>query len=1457
MRSAAADTKENESSRVTLEPPPKPSLVERIKSFFAKKKELGSNPFRLDIPADSSKKATNNHDTGDKEVSKFTYRMEKITFGEMTILIGKAIGVGDAKAQNMLGLRYYFGRGIFRDYKAAIRYVSLAAEQGDVCAQFNLGAFYEEGLAVKKDLEKAVYHYTLAARQQHEDAQENLLGVVIDEIGQFNLADPELAQAKFNPWVCHKKDQWTTVSLVSPVLLNERFAKQRLGLLSARAQFNVGVCFYNGIGAAPKDFEIAVRHFRNAANYHDHAGAQNNLGFCYYMGHGVSKDRKAAIKYFKRAAAQGHKMAQSNLKFCSERPDKRMVAKPAPRRAYYWDLKPNVKKLNALYPELAAGKPTTPADTSQVTDTAEITRQKPVTSSSGSDYKEHRSPFASQTTADSHDAADRKETHRRKAKEEELTPEMLILKDEADSGDIEPQYKLGFHYYFGQGVAQSYRKAIRYWKLAANAKPGHVQAQYLLGYCYLCGQAGLRQNQKKAVRYLKLAAKQGYADAQNGLGNCYRYSMGLSRDLDKARYWYTQAIKTGSAESKSNLEELEAEHPELTAGKPTRSPSPPQTTPEIDMSSDAADRKEKKVTLRSSTSQIRANTRWDTLMRAITTGDTDAVRICLQSGKVDFTKVDENGWLVLSAAASRDNTEIVTFLLIAGADPSSIEAASMEAAHNGHLENFKNCKFLFRGNPNYANDDGWTILMSAAYGGNSKIVKLLLAAGADPTKVAKGGCTALIAAVDGGIEVVKLLLAVDTGLRSREIALARAAERDDIEIVKLFLAAGVDPYGMLALHSSFRYLDRRLGDLKRSGRSALSSAIELGHAEIVKLCLKKHKPDLFQKNCHAQTLFGLAARAGNIKVIEHLIKYHTERLKTDPIQYKHYVRKCLEAAVGFGIPGIVELLLKRYNANPNQPPRGDVKGRTLLMISASSGVRKVDIEVIRILLANNADPTQTDKNSNALFYWVNEEDRPQIRQVLCDALFEAAARGNQIIVYHLLRSAMKGAENLWIFLVNDRFKKTTDPITIATIQAAAKNTAWTPPATQIDARADILRKPVTSSSELDHKEHRSPSALRIGDSGPYRPKEGYDFVSVPKEHRDAVSSIIIKLVNQEKASVAKRGLRDRIYKTPLLMAYYQHISSLLVANYVGGNAVKSELIHHDKKNTLSCVGMALGHFPIPGLKEVGAVAGTAIQAGVRKRKNPGIKRLANLATYENIGWVTEEVAYQLTLLREGELGKKLKAGRLDRAKSAVGSLFAKDRVIKLARDQAEVDAKKIVFAVREGMHDQLKEEALAKPKAVIKLLVQAAVRDYDAIDKDIMKKTPLSTTCMPSVTAAPRLLAAPSSMKKPSTTKASGERVSKQTIEKLRARMKVLEERMLLFKGSAVTEEGDTMAQVTATRLSGARKFGHKSTEAVLHEISKNQATLFFRLESNRESIKEWEESPHYDSKSHRRAARR
>jgi TPR repeat protein len=77
-------------------------------------------------------------------------------------------------AEQLLGLMYYMGRGVTRDYKQAFFWSQKAAAAGKADAEYLIGAMYYTGNSVPLDQRQAVMWFHKAAEQGHADAQHAL-----------------------------------------------------------------------------------------------------------------------------------------------------------------------------------------------------------------------------------------------------------------------------------------------------------------------------------------------------------------------------------------------------------------------------------------------------------------------------------------------------------------------------------------------------------------------------------------------------------------------------------------------------------------------------------------------------------------------------------------------------------------------------------------------------------------------------------------------------------------------------------------------------------------------------------------------------------------------------------------------------------------------------------------------------------------------------------------------------------------------------------------------------------------------------------------------------------------------------------------------------------------------------------------------------------------------------------
>jgi hypothetical protein len=69
---------------------------------------------------------------------------------------------------------YFDGQGVTQDYKAAVKWFKLAAEQELAFAQFNLGVMYQKGQGVTQDNTRAYMWWNISVSQGLNYAAKNL-----------------------------------------------------------------------------------------------------------------------------------------------------------------------------------------------------------------------------------------------------------------------------------------------------------------------------------------------------------------------------------------------------------------------------------------------------------------------------------------------------------------------------------------------------------------------------------------------------------------------------------------------------------------------------------------------------------------------------------------------------------------------------------------------------------------------------------------------------------------------------------------------------------------------------------------------------------------------------------------------------------------------------------------------------------------------------------------------------------------------------------------------------------------------------------------------------------------------------------------------------------------------------------------------------------------------------------
>ncbi len=194
----------------------------------------------------------------------------------------KAAEKGNARAQNIMGNRYFNGKCVEQNYVEAVKWYRKSAMQGYDAAQRSLGICYGQGKGVGLDYAKAYEWYTKAAEQGYAIAQSDL------------------------GW-CYRFGKGVKTDNVKAVEWYTKAAKQG----DAYSQCELGYCYSNGLGVS-LDYAKAFEWYTKAAEQ-GNVIAQSNLGWCYRYGKGVETDYAKAVEWYTKAAEQGNAYAQCEL----------------------------------------------------------------------------------------------------------------------------------------------------------------------------------------------------------------------------------------------------------------------------------------------------------------------------------------------------------------------------------------------------------------------------------------------------------------------------------------------------------------------------------------------------------------------------------------------------------------------------------------------------------------------------------------------------------------------------------------------------------------------------------------------------------------------------------------------------------------------------------------------------------------------------------------------------------------------------------------------------------------------------------------------------------------------------------------------------------------------------------------------------------------------------------------
>jgi TPR repeat protein len=128
----------------------------------------------------------------------------------------------------------------------------------------------------------------------------------------------------------------------------------------------------------------------------------------------------------------------------------------------------------------------------------------------------------------------------------QATTSIEEIRQKAQAGDRDAQFRLGSAYDSGTGVPRDGAEAMQWYLRAAEA--GHAEAQNSVG-------SGLQAEKRyeEARNWYERAAAQGHALATNNLAYLHDLGLGVKQDRQKGFELYSRAAELGWAEAMWNL----------------------------------------------------------------------------------------------------------------------------------------------------------------------------------------------------------------------------------------------------------------------------------------------------------------------------------------------------------------------------------------------------------------------------------------------------------------------------------------------------------------------------------------------------------------------------------------------------------------------------------------------------------------------------------------------------------------------------------------------------------------------------------------------------------------------------------------------------------------------------------------------------------------------------------------
>ena len=310
---------------------------------------------------------------------------------------------------------------------------------------------------------------------------------------------------------------------------------------TVRAQTKIAYMYLVGHGVT-QNRAVAVRWYRKAADQGD-ARAQLHLGSAYTDGRGVARNEAEGLRWILLSAEQGYLPAfyqLGNMYFYGFHVPRDFV-----QAHMWWSLAADQGYRGAASDRDAVASKMIQAQIAEAQRLAREWRNEPGGRTANSAAGESPQGFEA-VDATPESAAGNAELQRG-----EYSVALSKFWAMAERVNAEAQTVLGYMYAEGLGVARDPEEAVKWYRMAA--KQGIAEAQNNLGKLYENGD-GVAQDYIEALKWYRMAAEQGLALAQHNLGVMYAKGDGVDQDNELAYVWYSLAVGQGHQDARQGLE---------------------------------------------------------------------------------------------------------------------------------------------------------------------------------------------------------------------------------------------------------------------------------------------------------------------------------------------------------------------------------------------------------------------------------------------------------------------------------------------------------------------------------------------------------------------------------------------------------------------------------------------------------------------------------------------------------------------------------------------------------------------------------------------------------------------------------------------------------------------------------------------------------------------------------------